>query len=305
MDKKDILFYFDQDIITKGRYYTYENLPSQISQAIYLYGDSDIQDIVIFIDDSDEQDGSSGMIITPQALYYQFAHVGKIIFNDILSLSLQKHRHQDAVGYIKTNQKTFAFDNTYCYIEKIINALSQCLDLDIHLSMTNHEKIEHYLQIILHDIENDEYEDVILTPKQKDKIQEFYQNLDLIQNLDDENYNYELETLCPQALAFFDELEFDSEEIDCLYAILEELNQKEDQMFQQAKQYYDDMMNQYQQGDSQMYNQMKSMMNMLGIHEEDLKDKSPEELNQYIEDLCSRFGISKSQIENLAKRFQK
>ena len=46
MDKKDILFYFDQDIITKGRYYTYENLPSQISQAIYLYGDSDIQDIV-------------------------------------------------------------------------------------------------------------------------------------------------------------------------------------------------------------------------------------------------------------------
>ena len=40
------------------------------------------------------------------------------------------------------------------------------------------------------------------------------------------------------------------------------------------------------------------------INEKDMENKSPEELNQYIEDLCTRFGISKSQIEVLAKKFK-
>ncbi len=64
-------------------------------------------------------------------------------------------------------------------------------------------------------------------------------------------------------------------------------------------------MNHYQQGNPQIFKQVKSMMNMLGIHEDDLKNKSPYELNQYIEELCQRFGVSKSQVENLAKKFQK
>ena len=44
-------------------------------------------------------------------------------------------------------------------------------------------------------------------------------------------------------------------------------------------------------------------MKALGINEEELKGKSPAELNQYIEDLCTRFGVSKSQIEKLSKKF--
>lgn len=45
-------------------------------------------------------------------------------------------------------------------------------------------------------------------------------------------------------------------------------------------------------------------MKTLGIDEQDLEGKSPAELNQYIENLCSRFGISKSQIEKLSKKFK-
>lgn len=305
MNKDDILTYIDKDIIKQGHYYTYQNIPRQIGNAIYLYGHYNVFDIVIFIDFTQECDGSQGMIVTPDGIYFQLEQKGYFAFQDIQSLSLERHRHQKKKGTIQTSTNQYQINDDMIDIEKLIFALSSLTNIDVDFIMTKHEFIEYYITIVLHDIENDEYENVELSPQQSKQIKEFYENLHIIQSLDDENYQYELETLCQQALQFFDELELDSDEIDSLITIQEELQQKEDQAFDQAKQYYDDMMHQYQQGDTKMYDQLKSMMNMLGINEEDFKNKSPEEMNQYIDDLCARFGISRSQIDKLAKRFQK
>ena len=45
--------------------------------------------------------------------------------------------------------------------------------------------------------------------------------------------------------------------------------------------------------------------NMTGIDPESIKDKSPEELNQMLDDLCDRFNISKDQLMQLASKFKK
>ncbi len=173
--------------------------------------------------------------------------------------------------------------------------------------LTSHEKVIYYTTIVLNDLLNDEYEDIVLSNQQQQRIQEFFYNFELINKLDQENYDLEVELLCNQALDFFDELELDSEEIDVLLELqkqFEEKKQQEDEMLEGAKKYYDDMMNKYNNGDSSMFDQVKNMMHGLGINEKDMENKSPEELNQYIEDLCTRFGISKSQIEALAKKFK-
>lgn len=305
MNKDELLLYFNKNMIKKGYYYTYDNIPTQIGNAIYLYGDSHIYDMTAFFDCSDQLDGSVGMIVTQEGIFYQFHQKGHFCFQDIQSLSFQHHRHENAEAIIKTRDHTFIFDDEYLHLNAFLNALSMIINKDIEMILTTHEKIEYYIKTVLKDIENDEYEDIVLTTQQNKKIQDFYDNLKIIDSLDDENYQYELESLCLQALEFFDELELDSDEINILLDIQKEINQKEDQMFNNAKQYYDDMINRYQNGDTKMFDQVKSMMNMLGINEEDLKNKSPEEMNQCLEDLCSRFGISKSQIEQLAKKFQK
>ncbi len=305
MNKDDLLLYINEGVIKTGQYYTYHTIPSQIGNAIYLYGNNQILDIVIFIDTSIEQNGSMGMIINLDNIYFQFNQKGCIELKNISSLILEKHRHQKQVGRIKDHQQEYLIDDENINIENFMNALSYLCHIEIELQMSIHEKIEHYIQYILQDIENNNYEDLELTSQQNNQIHEFYQNLDIIQTLDDENYQYELEILCQQALDFFDELQLDSEEIDILIDIQNQINQKKEQDFSNQQKYYDDIMNHYQQGNPQIFKQVKSMMNMLGIHEDDLKNKSPDELNQYIEELCQRFGVSKSQVENLAKKFQK
>ena len=62
------------------------------------------------------------------------------------------------------------------------------------------------------------------------------------------------------------------------------------------------MMNKYQQGDSERFNRVKSIMSSMGIDENDLAGKSPEEIEDF---LCGKFGISKSMLEKLAGRFNK
>lgn len=305
MNKEDILAYINDTIMRQGQYYTYQNIPPQIGNAIYLYGHDQIYDIVIFMDLSQECDGSLGIIITSNYLYFQLKQKGYFAFQDIQSLSLEMHRHQERKGVIQTTTHTYQFDDQMIDVKAFLLAISTLTNIDINMVMTQHEKIEYNILMILHDIENDEYEDLEITDLQYQKMKEFYDNINIIQSLDDENYQYELETLCQQALQFFYELELDSDEIDDLIKIQKELHHKEDQSFEQAKQYYDDMMHQYQQGDTKMFDQLRSMMNMLGIHEDDFKDKSPEEMNQYIDDLCNRFGISRSQIDKLIEKFQK
>lgn len=304
MTKDDLLFYINEKIVKKGQYYIYQNVPQQIGNAIYLYGNNQILDIVIFIDTSHEQNGSTGMIINLDNIYFQLNQKGSFRFKDILSLSLEKHRHQNIKGIIKTNDNEYFIEDENIDIENFIDALSHLTNIDIDFQMTMYEKIEHYINLVLHDIENNEYEDLELTSFQKQQINEFYQNLQIIESLDDENYQYELEILCQQAINYFNDLGLDSDEVDMLINIQEEINNKKEQAFHNAQNYYDDIMHQYQQSNPRMFEQMKSMMNMLGIDENELRNKSPDELNHYVEDLCQRFGISKEQIENLAKRFQ-
>ena len=75
------------------------------------------------------------------------------------------------------------------------------------------------------------------------------------------------------------------------------------QQVNESEKYYDDLMNKYLNGDPNTINQMKNVMKNLGLDENSLKDKSPDEINQYIDNLCNSFGISREQVDNLAKKF--
>ena len=62
---------------------------------------------------------------------------------------------------------------------------------------------------------------------------------------------------------------------------------------------------QNQNGDTGMYDQMKSTMESLGIDEERLKNMSNEEVDQYVKEMCKKFGISQSLFDKLKDRFGK
>lgn len=296
-----------EKFIKKGKLYVSPQLPPQISNAIYTYGSNQITKIIAFIDTTEKQDGNYGMIITPTHIYYYLDDKEHFSFQDIVALSLEKHRHQDNLkAIIETKDKTIILENNDIDIEVLLQYLSKQTNMNIKMILTLYEKIDYYVSQVLEDIQNDAYEDLHLTHHQIKQLKEFIQELDIIHQLDDENYQYELQLLCSKALTFFDELELDSEEIDILEEIQEQLEKKENQdeaMFEKAQEYYDDMMNKYQQGDTSMFDQMKGMMDRLGIHLDDMKGKSPEELNQYINELCERFGISRSQLDNMTKKF--
>lgn len=55
----------------------------------------------------------------------------------------------------------------------------------------------------------------------------------------------------------------------------------------------------------QKWNQINNMMNMLGINPQELQNKSPEEMNNYINDLCDRFHISRQQLDTLIQKLNK
>lgn len=300
MNKEEILSILNKDFVMKGTIYSYNNIPSQIGNAIYSFGSNDILDIVAFIDSSKNLDGSSGMIITNDKIYFQFSNKGIISYDDIIKLEFET---SNLIAYVTTKDHRYSFDNLFINSKKLVEVLAVITNLEVEMILTDHEKVAYYVSIILNDLLNDEYEDIILNNQQQQKIKEFFHELDLISKLDQKTYCLELELLCNHALNFFDELELDSEEIDILLDLQKKFNDQNDQMYEGAKKYYDDMMHKYQEGDLSMFNQLKSMMQSLGINEKDLENKSPDQLNQYIEDLCTRFGISKSQIETLAKKF--
>lgn len=300
MNKKEILSILNKDFVIKGTIYSYNNIPSQIGNAIYSFGSNNILDIIAFIDSSENLDGSSGMIITNDKIYFQFSTKGAISYDDITKLEFEK---SNLTAFVTTKDYQYSFDNLFINSKKLVEMLAIITNLDVEMILTDHEKVAYYVSIVLNDLLNDEYEDIILNNQQQQKIKEFFHELDLISKLDQKNYCLELELLCNHALNFFDELELDSVEIDILLDLQKKFSDQNDQMYEGAKKYYDDMMHKYQEGDPSMFNQVKSMMQSLGINEKDLENKSPDELNQYIEDLCTRFGISKSQIETLAKKF--
>ena len=77
----------------------------------------------------------------------------------------------------------------------------------------NIEKIAYLVPAVLDDVKDDLYEDVELTNEQYKKLKDLYDDVDTIHRYTDNTYYLELETLCRQALEFFNELEIDSEEI--------------------------------------------------------------------------------------------
>lgn len=298
---QEILEYINESLVDEAQFYSVNELPQYIGQALYLYGSNSDYDILGFIDASEQQDGSKGMILTKTHVYFQFVKAGSFAYQDIISLSIEKHRYQNRVVTIKTNTKTYVFKNRYLNQELFIDLLSKITGIEVEVIMTLHEKIEYYMNIVLQDIQNDEYEDVILTSSQEKQVKDFFDNISLIQQMNDEYYQYEMEILCKQALEFFDELELDSEEIDILIDIYQQITSTQNNEFDQAQSYYDDLMNKYRQGDPETMNQIQSMMNMLGINEDELRDKSPEERQQYLYDLCDRFGVSRSMLEKMLK----
>lgn len=294
----------DEKLVLNGKLYLKDNLPSQISNALYNFGSMNVFEILAFIDSSEELDGSKGMIITPDEIYFKFGQAGNFKYQEITGLSLQKHRHDQLVKIIiRTVKGSYAFSNKTIDPEILVNFLAKITDLKIEMIMTNHEKVAYYVPIVLADLSNDEYEDIELTNEQIALINELNQDLKVIDGLDEENYCYELENLCNRALDFFDELGLDSEEIDELEKVQEQFNQAdlaEDQKIDDAKRFYDDMMDKYSQGDTEMYDRVKSMMAQMGIDENELAGKSTEEIEDL---LCEKFGISKSMMEKLVKKF--
>lgn len=307
MNKDTLLNYIEVDN-TKATLYPYTNIPNQIGNAIYLYGANDVKDIIAFIDMTKQKDGSIGMIITIDTTYFQFRKNGSFQYSDITSLTLSKSRNEDNFkGTITTKKSKFSFQNSPLNIEKFIKMLAYITDIKIEIDMNLHDKIAYLVPIVLDDIKNDEYEDIELTSTQQDQLLDFYQELNAINRLSDEDYQYELESLCIKALQFFDDLGLDSDEIDELYKIKEELDKKKeqnDQMFDNAMKYYQDMMNKYQQGDTKMFDQVQNVMKSMGLDPNDIQNKSPEEIDQYLDELCKKFGISKSQLEAMKNRFK-
>ena len=94
----------------------------------------------------------------------------------------------------------------------------------------------------------------------------------------------------------------DSDEIDALneaQSFFDQQDSQENQQLEGAKRWVDEMMSNYQNGDTGMYDQMKSTMESLGIDEERLKNMSNEEVDQYVKEMCKKFGISQSLFDKL------
>lgn len=300
MIKEMILELLNNDFINSGKIYFNNNIPIQISNAIYSFGSNDISNIIVFIDSSDNLDGSIGYIFTDNKLY---SHLGSFNYDQIIKLELEKHHNNPKISaYVTTKDNKYCFDNKHFNPEIFLKLFSKITALDIEVILNEHEKVAYYVSIVLNDLLNDEYEDIELTSQLKNKIHSFLHDLELIEKLDDFQYNDELEELCVHALNFFDELELDSEEIDTLLELKKSFDNNK-QQFNENQKYYDDLMNKYLNGDSDTISQMKNVMKNLGLDENSLKNKSPDEINQYIDNLCNSFGISRDQVDNLAKKF--
>lgn len=298
--------YLDDTLIHQGQFYDKQSLPSQVSNAIYQYGDNSDFDLLAYIDISEQQDGSKGMIITQKGIYFNLAMPGKIIYQDIIQIALKKPLLQDTlIAFIKTKDKAYQFKDYIINALQLIQFLSEITGLDIDYLMNDYEKVEYFVPIVLQDILDDVYEDTVLDEEMTKKITTMQEELQTIRSLSMNEYQDELMLLNNKALDLFEELALDSEEIDQLVQVQTNLQNQEDQRYNQFKNYYDQMMDQYKNGNTGQFDQIQTMMNRLGLDEETLKNKSPEELNQILEDLCSRFGISKSQIERMAQRFNK
>ena len=305
MEKEIILENLDESIVNEATFYSQQNIPSQISQALYLYGSTTDYQVLGFIDASG--DGSKGMIFTDQVIYFCFKEPHFFLYEDIEKLILVKKEETfDFYAKIKTKTSTFVFKNNYLNLKEFIECLSGILEMPISYEMSAYEKVEYFVPLVLDDLKEDVYEDLELTKQQYQQIKDIEHELEMAKELKDLDYQDECRSLCRYCLDFFESLGLDSDEIEALneaQSFFDQQDSQENQQLEGAKRWVDEMMSNYQNGDTGMYDQMKSTMGNLGIDEEKLKNMSNEEVNQYVQDMCKKFGISQSLFDKLKDKF--
>lgn len=305
MEKEIILENLDESIVNEATFYSQQNIPSQISQALYLYGSTTDYQVLGFIDASG--DGSKGMIFTDQGIYFCFKEPHFFLYEDIEKLILVKKEETfDFYAKIKTKTSTFVFKNNYLNLKEFIECLSGILEMPISYEMSAYEKVEYFVPLVLDDLKEDVYEDLELTKQQYQQIKDIEHELEMAKELKDLDYQDECRSLCRYCLDFFESLGLDSDEIEALneaQSFFDQQDSQENQQLEGAKRWVDEMMSNYQNGDTGMYDQMKSTMGNLGIDEEKLKNISNEEVNQYVQDMCKKFGISQSLFDKLKDKF--
>lgn len=305
MKKEIILENLDESIVNEATFYSQQNIPSQISQALYLYGSTTDYQVLGFIDAS--SDGSKGMIFTDQGIYFCFKEPHFFLYEDIEKLILVKKEETfDFYAKIKTKTSTFVFKNNYLNLTEFIECLSGILEMPISYEMSAYEKVEYFVPLVLDDLKEDVYEDLELTKQQYQQIKDIEHELEMAKELKDLDYQDECRSLCRYCLDFFESLGLDSDEIEALneaQSFFDQQDSQENQQLEGAKRWVDEMMSNYQNGDTGMYDQMKSTMENLGIDEEKLKNMSKEEVDQYVQDMCKKFGISQSLFDKLKDKF--
>lgn len=305
MEKEIILENLDESIVNEATFYSQQNIPSQISQALYLYGSTTDYQVLGFIDASG--DGSKGMIFTDQGIYFCFKEPHFFLYEDIEKLILVKKEETfDFYAKIKTKTSTFVFKNNYLNLKEFIECLSGILEMSISYEMSAYEKVEYFVPLVLDDLKEDVYEDLELIKQQYQQIKDIEHELEMAKELKDLDYQDECRSLCRYCLDFFESLGLDSDEIEALneaQSFFDQQDSQENQQLEGAKRWVDEMMSNYQNGDTGMYDQMKSTMGNLGIDEEKLKNMSNEEVNQYVQDMCKKFGISQSLFDKLKDKF--
>jgi len=305
MEKEIILENLDESIVNEATFYSQQNIPSQISQALYLYGSTTDYQVLGFIDASGDR--SKGMIFTDQGIYFCFKEPHFFLYEDIEKLILVKKEETfDFYAKIKTKTSTFVFKNNYLNLKEFIECLSGILEMPISYEMSAYEKVEYFVPLVLDDLKEDVYEDLELTKQQYQQIKDIEHELEMAKELKDLDYQDECRSLCRYCLDFFESLGLDSDEIEALneaQSFFDQQDSQENQQLEGAKRWVDEMMSNYQNGDTGMYDQMKSTMGNLGIDEEKLKNMSNEEVNQYVQDMCKKFGISQSLFDKLKDKF--
>lgn len=305
MEKEIILENLDESIVNEATFYSQKNIPLQISQALYLYGSTTDYQVLGFIDASG--DGSKGMIFTDQGIYFCFKEPHFFLYEDIEKLILVKKEETfDFYAKIKTKTSTFVFKNNYLNLKEFIECLSGILEMPISYEMSAYEKVEYFVPLVLDDLKEDVYEDLELTKQQYQQIKDIEHELEMAKELKDLDYQDECRSLCRYCLDFFESLGLDSDEIEALneaQSFFDQQDSQENKQLEGAKRWVDEMMSNYQNGDTGMYDQMKSTMENLGIDEEKLKNMSKEEVDQYVQDMCKKFGISQSLFDKLKDKF--
>ena len=149
MDKVELIQSLN---IKKGHVYLQNQLPAQISNAIYQYGSSEDYHVILYVDLSTGLDGSKGLIFTENNLYFQLTKKGQINYQNIQSITLKKNKKQLFVK-IQTKDEHYTFSDTIFDIEQLCTVLSKLTTLEVSYDLSLHEKVLYDISIILSDID--------------------------------------------------------------------------------------------------------------------------------------------------------